>query len=83
MARYQSEVDALLALDLAATPFDNLAEQAHRVAGSAAAFGQTGLRAALVTVEMAAESGDAEAVALAMEEARAARDTDPDPTLGD
>ncbi|WP_251374135.1 PAS domain-containing hybrid sensor histidine kinase/response regulator [Ponticoccus alexandrii] len=82
IARYQSEVDAFFSREPSDSSLEDLAEEAHRIAGSAAAFAQTALRAALVSVEIAAESGDAEAVTLAMAEARAARDADPAPSLG-
>ncbi|MDA7423942.1 PAS domain-containing hybrid sensor histidine kinase/response regulator [Thalassococcus lentus] len=68
---------------LASAPSDHneIAERAHKVAGSAAAFGQSGLREALVAVEMAAEAGDGSALDSALESARKAWQDAPEPTL--
>lgn len=62
--------------------YADMAEKAHRVAGSAAAFGQSELREALIAVEVAAESADADAVTAAIETAHDAWSRAPAPTLG-
>lgn len=81
--RYTQEVEALLAsFDDPDLPLSSLAEEAHRVAGSAAAFGQHDLRRALVAIENAAEAGDVDAVTSAQADARRAWNASPAPVLG-
>ncbi|WP_289150054.1 ATP-binding protein [uncultured Salipiger sp.] len=69
---------------LAASPEDlgAVADRAHKIAGSAAAFGQQRLRDALVALEKAAETGDPDAVAPAISRARAEWETAPAPCVG-
>lgn len=84
IARYEAEVAVLFERLTAVadgkahqTLLDELAEEAHRVAGSAAAFGQSGLRDALLTVETAARDGGGPALAAAVVAARQTRATAP------
>ncbi|MFW2587305.1 ATP-binding protein [Sagittula sp. SSi028] len=73
MDRYTAEVSAFFD-GLAKQPdrFDEIAEEAHRLAGSAAAFGQKRLRATLIEVELLAEDRDLNGVVEAMDKARTA-----------
>lgn len=81
-ARYVSQMNALFDwLDTGPDDMSEIAAEAHKVAGSAAAFGQPDLRDALVAVEMAAESGDRDLVERAIETARQTREHLPDPSL--
>ncbi|WP_136442602.1 ATP-binding protein [Pacificoceanicola onchidii] len=81
-ARYVAEVETFFeAAETGHLPLREMAEEAHRIAGSAAVFGQSVLRTALVEVEEAAEQGDPEALATAMGRARAAWRAAPAPTL--
>ena len=81
--RYKAEVEAFLtALDTGTLDAGSIAEEAHKTAGSAAAFGHDNLRAALVAVETAAETGDDSALGTAIAQARIAWDTAPPPRLG-
>ncbi|MDQ2094935.1 ATP-binding protein [Rhodalgimonas zhirmunskyi] len=69
---------------LARLPSDlgEIADRAHKIAGSAAAFGQPDLRDALIELEMAAESGHLDRVEDAIHGAREAWESAPEPTLG-
>ncbi|SMX50420.1 PAS domain-containing hybrid sensor histidine kinase/response regulator [Maliponia aquimaris] len=83
MARYMAEGAQLLDwLETRPEDMTEIAERAHRIAGSAAAFGQPDLRMALLKVEAAAEQDDAAALSVAITQARAAWDTAPAPSLG-
>lgn len=79
--RYEDETRALFDW-LATGPTDTaeIAHRAHKVAGSAAAFGQSELREALVAVELAAERGAPE-LERAVASARDAWKSAPEPTL--
>lgn len=68
---------------LATQPADltEIAHQAHRIAGSAAAFGQSDLRTALILLERAAQEGDADQISEAIDHARAAWRAAPAPVL--
>lgn len=86
--RYNREVAALfewfgriIPESMANEERESLAEEAHRVAGSAAAFGQPGLRDALVAVEEAALAGG-HGLAASIEAARKARAAAPVVSLG-
>lgn len=81
-ARYLDETRALFDW-LATMPDDwtEIADRAHRIAGSAAAFGQADLRMALLSVETTAEAEDAAALAQAVDQARRAWETAPDPSV--
>lgn len=68
-ARYRAETDAFLS-QAKTLPLSELAETAHRLAGSAAAFGDTQMRAALVSLEIAADAQEKDGYALALEEVR-------------
>lgn len=80
--RYLTETRALFDW-LAGRPQDltQVADRAHQVAGSAAAFGQPDLRVALLRVEMAAEAENAQAVDRAVVAARQAWDAAPEPRV--
>lgn len=80
--RYMSETSSLFEW-LAGLPEDNhaIADRAHQIAGSAAAFGQPGVREALLLVEQAAEAGDREDLVVAISEAQAAWKAAPEPSL--
>ncbi|MBP0481842.1 ATP-binding protein [Sagittula salina] len=82
LQRYLGEVEALFEGLCAAGDTRRLAEDAHRVAGSAAAFGQPGLRDALVELEDAALAGDVSRLENAIRAARRARAEAPEPSLG-
>lgn len=58
--RFCSEVEDVLALieDHESEPHDNIAKQAHKIAGSAASLGASELRSALIQIENAAKFGD-------------------------
>ena len=58
-----------------------IADRAHRIAGSAAAFGQADLRMGLLHVEAAAEAADPDALRDAVAKARAAWKAAPAPSL--
>ncbi|MGR3437022.1 ATP-binding protein [Salipiger abyssi] len=79
--RYEDETRTLFDW-LATGPADRaeIAHRAHQVAGSAAAFGQSELREALVAVEMAAER-NAPGLETTIAAARAAWENAPAPTL--
>ncbi|MBT0956537.1 response regulator [Alphaproteobacteria bacterium KMM 3653] len=62
LERFASEVEKTLQELTPYQPLDVLAAQAHRVAGTAATLGAVGLRAALIRVETAAKTKDAEAL---------------------
>ena len=81
-ARYISETSALFEW-LAGLPEDTqaIANRAHQIAGSAAAFGQPGVREALLLVEQVAESGDRDDLVIAINEAQAAWKAAPEPSL--
>lgn len=81
-ARYIAETAALF--DWLETPREDwtrIADEAHRVAGSAAAFGQPDLRMALLQVEKAAEAQDGAALSEAIGTARRAWAEAPAPEL--
>ncbi|MAB04577.1 MAG: hybrid sensor histidine kinase/response regulator [Rhodobacteraceae bacterium] len=81
--RHRAEAQALFDW-LATMPEDltEIAERAHKVAGSAAAFGQSEVREALIALELVAEgSGDRVALVEAIAEARAAWQSAPEPSL--
>ncbi len=80
--RYMSETSSLFEW-LAGLPEDThaIADRAHQIAGSAAAFGQPGVREALLLVEQAAEAGDREDLVVAISEAQAAWKAAPEPSL--
>ncbi|WP_428515247.1 ATP-binding protein [Roseovarius sp.] len=81
-ARYVSQTNALFDwLDTRPDDMSEIAAEAHKVAGSAAAFGQPDLRDALVAVEMAADSADRDLMERAIETARQTREHLPDPSL--
>ncbi|WGW02400.1 hybrid sensor histidine kinase/response regulator [Tropicibacter oceani] len=85
-AGYQSELDALFAR-LGALPDDAaglkaLADEAHRVAGSAGVFGQPLLHGALIALEEAAENGDPATLRQAVKAAHEARARSGQPSLG-
>ena len=70
--RYVAETEQLFAwLETAPQDTPKIAEEAHKVAGSAAAFGHPQLRDALVAVEMAAEQRDHDTLGNAIRMARA------------
>jgi CheY-like chemotaxis protein/anti-sigma regulatory factor (Ser/Thr protein kinase) len=81
-ARYVAETDALFDW-LAETPQDwtEIADRAHRIAGSAAAFGHADLRMTLLHVEAAAEAADPAALQAAVRDARDAWQAAPAPSL--
>lgn len=60
LARYAAEVDESIAYlqDHASHTPQEIAQRAHRIAGSSAALGAVDLRAALIAVETAAKAGD-------------------------
>ena len=60
LERFKQEVDGTLDFlnDPAGHSFGEIASQAHRIAGSAAMFGATALRSALIEVEQAAKMKD-------------------------
>ncbi|MGP6085894.1 ATP-binding protein [Antarctobacter jejuensis] len=82
MARYKDETKELFDW-LATGPNDwiAIADRAHQIAGSAAAFGQPDLRMALLMVEKAAEEEDTEALSEAVVNARKAWTDAPEPAL--
>ncbi|WP_417204932.1 ATP-binding protein [Antarctobacter sp.] len=83
MARYLDETEALFDwLGSSPTNWTEIADRAHRIAGSAAAFGQPDLRMALLRVEAAAEAEDAQALDHAVQAARQAWQTAPAPSVG-
>ncbi|WP_323770014.1 ATP-binding protein [Antarctobacter sp.] len=83
MARYLEETDALFDwLGSKPTDWTEIADRAHRIAGSAAAFGQPDLRMALLKVETAAEAEDAPALDQAVQAAHQAWKTAPAPSVG-
>lgn len=67
LAKYLSEGDAVVAqlaqLDGGEADLDQVAQECHRLAGSAATFGAMGFRDALIAIEMAAKSADRQQVA--------------------
>ena len=67
LGKYLSEGDAVVAqlaqLDGGETDLDQVAQECHRLAGSAATFGAMGFRDALIAIEMAAKSADRQQVA--------------------
>lgn len=80
--RYEAEIGCLFAwLGTAPKDHDAIAERAHKLAGSAAAFGQADLRDALVALERAAECGSSAAIASAIEGARKTWRNAPEPAL--
>jgi PAS domain S-box-containing protein len=82
IARYTAEATRFFdALDKGQMAAEQIAEDAHKLAGTAAAFGQVGLRAALNTLEEAAETGSAQDIAIAATAARAAWQTAAPPSL--
>jgi len=60
LARYTGEVDQMIEWLQSDTHLDRgeIAAQAHRIAGSAALFGATRFRAALLSMEEAAKAGE-------------------------
>ncbi|WP_245189110.1 ATP-binding protein [Mameliella alba] len=81
-ARYLEETHALFDwLSTKPEAWTEIADRAHRIAGSAAAFGHPDLRMALLSVETAAEAEDAQALALAVDEARQAWEAAPAPCV--
>ena len=60
LTRYAAEVAEVIAYlqDHANHSTEEVAQRAHRIAGSSAALGAVDLRAALIAVETAAKSGD-------------------------
>ncbi|KUF12856.1 hybrid sensor histidine kinase/response regulator [Pseudoponticoccus marisrubri] len=81
--RHRQETQALFDwLATAPADHDQIADRAHQVAGSAAAFGQPGLRDALVALERAAETGTPEDLAEATRQAHRAWQKAPAPSLG-
>jgi PAS domain S-box-containing protein len=82
MSRYLDETRVLFDW-LATDPQDEteIAERAHKIAGSAAVFGHPDLRNALVRVETAADAGDRAALLVAIAGAQAAWDAAPNPSL--
>ncbi len=80
--RYETEMQGLFDW-LGTSPEDHaeIAELAHKLAGSAAAFGQADLRDALIALEMAAESGSDAAIASAIKGARDTWTNAPEPAL--
>ncbi|MBV7393634.1 ATP-binding protein [Mameliella sediminis] len=82
MARYLDETRALFDwLESKPGDWTEIANRAHRIAGSAAAFGQPDLRMALLKVETAAEAEDAPALADAVVKARKAWAEAPEPSV--
>ncbi|WP_460272162.1 ATP-binding protein [Celeribacter sp. ULVN23_4] len=83
LERYRAESIELFGW-LATAPSDRheIAERAHKIAGSAAAFGQPELRDALVAVETAAEEGASAGLDAAIKTAREAWEAAPAPSLG-
>lgn len=67
LAKYLSEGDAVVAqlaqLDGGEADLDRVAQECHRLAGSAATFGAMGFRDALIAIEMSAKSADRQQVA--------------------
>ncbi|EEX11371.1 sensory box histidine kinase/response regulator [Ruegeria lacuscaerulensis ITI-1157] len=67
LGKYLSEGDAVVAqlagLDGGEADLDQVAQECHKLAGSAATFGAMGFRDALIAIEMAAKSADREQVA--------------------
>ncbi|WP_252737743.1 PAS domain-containing hybrid sensor histidine kinase/response regulator [Citreicella sp. C3M06] len=83
VARYARETGEFF--DWLATGPEDMAEianRAHQIAGSAAAFGQMDLRGVLARLEIHANAGDRAATVAAMAEARAVWKVAPDPVLG-
>ncbi|WP_434289912.1 ATP-binding protein [Celeribacter sp. SCSIO 80788] len=66
-ARYRAEIETFLS-EAWTLSLPQVAETSHRLAGSAAAFGHTTIRAALVSLEIAAEQGEADGCMLALDE---------------
>ncbi len=68
LAKYLSEGDAVVAqlaqLEAGEADLDQVAQECHRLAGSAATFGAMGFRDALIAIEMAAKSAERQQVAL-------------------
>ena len=66
LAKYLSEGDAIVAqlaqLEADESDLDQVAQECHRLAGSAATFGAIGFRNALIAIEMAAKSADRQQV---------------------
>ncbi|GAB4533407.1 MAG: ATP-binding protein [Ruegeria sp.] len=67
LGKYLSEGDAVVAqlagLDGGEADLDQVAQECHRLAGSAATFGAMGFRDALIAIEIAAKSADRQQVA--------------------
>lgn len=81
--RYVDEVAAFFDwLGQNADDFVQISEDAHKLAGSAAAFGQSNFRDALVAVEMAAEAQDTEMLHDTIAAARDEWKSAPAPSLG-
>ncbi|PYG31905.1 PAS domain-containing hybrid sensor histidine kinase/response regulator [Pelagimonas varians] len=81
--RYIQEIKEFFeCADQNVTEFEQISEVSHKLAGSAAAFGQPAFRDALIAVEMAADTEDTEALRDTLAAARDEWKSAPAPSLG-
>jgi len=62
LARFRAELDDVIGMLTLDQPLEQLAEHAHRIAGSAATVGAVRLRQTLIRIENAAKQGDVSAL---------------------
>ncbi len=70
LSKFDTEAADFMAWATPERPADELAKEAHKVAGAAAVFGATGFREALLTLEQAAKAGDHSKIDNLLTEAR-------------